>query len=275
MPYLTTNDDVDLFFNDWGTGRPIVLVHGWPLNADMWAYTANELVERGFRVIAYDRRGFGRSEQPTSGYDYDKLSDDLAAIMDYLQVEDAVLVGFSMGGGEVARYMSRHQPEGRRVGKAALVSAVTPYMAKDDSNPDGLPTDTFDSFIAELNKDRPGFLSGFGKQFYGVDDGSDAVSPAYLNWTQQLAMMGSLRATIACVNAFGKTDFREDLKAFDVPTLVIHGTGDSIVPFEISGKKTAEMLSDAELKAYDGEPHGLHYTSQDRLVDDIAAFAKS
>ncbi|RFC62878.1 alpha/beta hydrolase [Fulvimarina endophytica] len=275
MPFLTTNDDVDLFYNDWGSGRPIVLVHGWPLNADMWAFTANQLVERGHRVVAYDRRGFGRSEQPGQGYDYDTFSDDLANIMDFLQLENAVLAGFSMGGGEVARYMSRHQPNGKRVAKAALISAVTPYMAKDDSNPEGLDPATFEGFVKELNRDRPGFLSGFGKMFYGVKDGSDAVSQAYLDWTLQMAMMGSLRATIACVNAFGTTDFREDMKAFEVPTLIVHGTGDDIVPFETSAKKAASMIANAELKVYEGEPHGLHYTSQQRLVDDIAEFARS
>ena len=271
MPIVTTKDGVDLYVKDRGAGKTIVLIHGWPLSADMWSYTANELIDRGYRVVGYDRRGFGRSAQPESGYDYDTLSDDLAAVIKELGLADVTLVGFSMGGGEVARYMSRHQ--GRQVAKAALVSAVTPYLLKDASNPDGVDKSTFDGFVTELKRDRPGFLAGFGKQFYGVGLLDFSVSSDYLEWTRNVALSGSLRATIACVHAFGETDFRQDMTAFKVPTLVIHGTGDKVVPFEIAGKKAAEMIAGAELKAYDGAPHGLHYTHQEQLVSDLSAFA--
>ncbi len=271
MPIIKTTDGVELFVKDWGTGRPFVLIHGWPLNADMWDLIAHELVEKGFRVVTYDRRGFGRSSQPGTGYDYDTMSDDLAAVIDGLGLSDVTLVGFSMGGGEVARYMSRHG--GKGVTRAALVSAVTPYLLKDDSNSDGVDGATFDGFIAELKKDRPGFLETFGKQFYGVGMLSWSVSSAYLDWTKQMALHASLRATIKCVDAFGRTDFRPDMAAFSVPTLVIHGTTDATVPFEIAGKRAAAAIARAELKAYDGAPHGLHYTEQDRLIADLAEFA--
>ncbi|MBO0902507.1 alpha/beta fold hydrolase [Jiella sonneratiae] len=272
MPVIETKDGVEIFAKDWGEGRPFVLVHGWPLNADMWDHVANELVEHGFRVVAYDRRGFGRSGQPGAGYDYDTLSDDLAAVIDGLGLSDVTLVGFSMGGGEVARYMSRHG--GRQVTHAALVSAVTPYLLKDDSNPDGVPPATFDGFVDELKKDRPGFLETFGKQFYGVGMLDWSVSSAYLEWTKQMALQASLRATIKCVDAFGRTDFRADMGSFEVPTLVVHGTSDSTVPFDISGKRAAGMIRSSELVAYDGAPHGLHYTEQDRLVRDLVDFAR-
>ena len=272
MPIVTTKDNVDLYVKDWGSGPTILLIHGWPLNADMWDYTANELVDRGFRVVFYDRRGFGRSSQPGSGYDYDTLADDLAAVIETLGLDEVTLVGFSMGGGEVARYMSRHN--GAKVKKAALVSAVTPYLLKDQSNPNGVDGATFDGFVEKLKEDRPGFLSTFGKQFYGVGMLDFSVSSDYLQWTGQMALMASLRATIACVDSFGRTDFRQDMAAFRVPTLVVHGTSDQTVPFDISGKRAAEMISGAELKAYDGAPHGLHYTEQAKLVEDLAAFAR-
>jgi pimeloyl-ACP methyl ester carboxylesterase len=272
VTYLQTKDGVDLYYKDWGTGRPIVLIHGWPLNADMWDYQADKLVDQGFRVVSYDRRGFGRSSQPGTGFDYDTLSDDLAALMEHLELENAVLVGFSMGGGEVARYMSRHG--GKRVGKAVLVSAVTPYLLKDDTNPDGVDKSVFDGFISDLEKDRPGFLTGFGKQFYGVGPLTFSVSSDYLAWTQGLALQASLRSSIACVRAFGTTDFRADMTAFTVPTLVIHGTKDATVPFEVSGEKAAKMIPGAHLKVYEGAPHGLHYTEQEKLTSDLADFAR-
>jgi pimeloyl-ACP methyl ester carboxylesterase len=272
MTILTTKDGVDLYYKDWGQGRPIVLIHGWPLNADMWDYQADKLVDQGFRVVSYDRRGFGRSSQPGTGYDYDTFADDLAVLLEHLNLENAVLVGFSMGGGEVARYMSRHG--GKRVGKAVLVSAVTPYLLKDESNPEGVDGSVFDGFIADLEKDRPAFLASFGKQFYGVGLLNFSISSDYLAWTQNLALQASLRSTIACVKAFSTTDFRADMKAFTVPTLVIHGTKDATVPFEVSGEKAAKLIAGAHLKTYEGAPHGLHHTEQERLTTDLAAFAR-
>ncbi|MFD2238871.1 alpha/beta fold hydrolase [Aureimonas populi] len=273
MGFVQTKDGVDLFYKDWGTGRPIVLIHGWPLNADMWEDQALGLAGQGLRVISYDRRGFGRSDQPFSGYDYDTLSDDLAALLEALDLQDATLVGFSMGGGEVARYMSRHG--GKRVAKTVLVAAVPPFLLKTDDNPDGVDGSTFDGFIAELEKDRPHFLAGFGKKFFGAGLLNFEVSQEVLDWTLMLAMQASLPATIACVDAFGRTDFRPDMAHFNVPTLVIHGTSDQTVPFQSSGKRAAEMIPGARLITYDGAPHGLHFTEKDRLTADLAAFANS
>lgn len=273
MSFVETQDGVNLFYKDWGEGRPIVLIHGWPLNADMWEDQSLGLAGQGFRVIAYDRRGFGRSDQPFRGYDYDTLADDLATVLEELDLQDAVLVGFSMGGGEVARYMSRHG--GKRVGKAVLVAAVPPFMLKTDDNPEGLEGSTFDGFVDQLRKDRPHFLAGFGKQFYGAGLLTSPVSDEVLDWTFQLAMQAGLPGTIACVDAFGRTDFRSDLAHFKVPTLVIHGTGDDIVPFASSGERAAQMIPGAQLITYDGAPHGLHLTEKDRLTSDLADFARS
>lgn len=272
MSFVETKDGVRLFYKDWGQGRPIVLIHGWPLNADMWEDQSLDLAAQGFRVIAYDRRGFGRSDQPFRGYDYDTLADDLAAVLDHLDLQDAVLVGFSMGGGEVARYMSRHQ--GKRVGKAVLVSAVTPFMLKTEDNPDGLDGSTFDGFVEELRRDRPHFLAGFGKTFFGVGILSSPVSDDVLNWTFGIAMQASLPATIACVDSFGRTDFRRDMAHFNVPTLIIHGTGDEIVPFDTAARNAHERIAGSQLIPYDDAPHGLHFTEKDRLTSDLAKFAR-
>ncbi len=224
-------------------------------------------------MVSYDRRGFGRSDQPGSGYDYDTFASDLAALLEALDLRDAVLVGFSMGGGEVVRYLHRFGSE--RVGKAVLVSAVPPYLLKDDSNPEGIDRSTFDDFIEQLKSDRPSFLASFGKKFYGAGLLSFTVSSEYLEYTGDLALQASLRSTLACVRAFSETDFRGDLPAVRVPTLVIHGSSDQIVPLDISGAKSAEAIAGAQLKIYEGAPHGLHYTEQDRLLDDLLAFARN
>ena len=212
MAYIETSDKVQLFYNDWGSGRPVVLIHGWPLNSGMWEYQAPVLAQSGYRVIAYDRRGFGKSDQPWTGYDYDTLADDLDALMTKLNLREATLVGFSMGGGEVARYLSRHGTD--RVAQAALISSVTPFMLKTADNPDGLEAKVFDEFVDKLREDRPAFLSSFGKKFYGaglMHGGGVShknVSDEILQWTLMMAMQGSPKATINCVHAFGETDFR-------------------------------------------------------------------
>ena len=272
MHHIETADGTSIYARDWGTGPAIVLVHGWPLDADMWEYQAMPLAEQGFRVITYDRRGFGRSSQPWSGYDYDTMADDLKMVMDTLAVEDSLLVGFSMGGGEAARYMSRHG--GKGVSKVAFVSAVTPYLLKTPDNPEGVDKSVFDGMVEGLRKDRPHFLAGFGKKFFGVGMISSPVSDEVLDWTLSMAMLGSPKATIDCVKAFGETDFRKDLATIKVPTLVIHGDADETVPLEASGKRTAEMVQGARLLVYPGEPHGLQMTAKDRLVSDLAAFAR-
>ena len=266
---------IELFYEDWGQGAPVVLIHGWPLDHQMWEYQSVYLASRGLRVIAYDRRGFGQSSKPWTGYDYDTLADDLKALLDALELQDVPLVGFSMGGGEVARYMSRHG--GERVGKVAFVAAVTPYLLKTDDNPEGVDATTFQQILDGLNKDRADFLNSFGKTFYGsaaLGIGV-AVSAAQAQWTLQMAMPASPKATLDCVNAFAATDFRQDLAAVHVPTLVIHGDSDQTVPIAASGERTAQMLPHAQYIVYQGAPHGLHLLNKDRLNEDLLAFATS
>ncbi|MEP9360594.1 alpha/beta hydrolase [Sphingomonas sp. KR3-1] len=270
MPTIKTRDGTELYFKDWGSGRPVVLIHGWPLSADSWDPVALKLAEAGYRAIAYDRRGFGRSDQPWNGYDYDSLADDLADVLQETgATADATLVGFSMGGGEVARYMSRHGGKGVR--SAALVSSVVPYMPQGDDNPDGVPVEQLDAIAKSIGEDRAKFFGGFFKQFYGVGLIASPVSEEVRNASWNVAMTASLKATLACAQSFGFTDFRPDLAAFTVPTLVIHGSGDTIVPHQI-GKRAAAGISNAQYVEYDGEPHGLFASATDRLVKDLLTF---
>ncbi len=273
MPFIQSKDGTQLFYNDWGTGRPVVLIHGWPLNSDMWEYQAPYLAHKDLRVIAYDRRGFGKSSQSWTGYDYDTLADDLAAIMDGLDLKDAVLVGFSMAGGEVARYLSRHGTA--RVGKAVLVSCVTPILGKSPTNSNGVDISVFDGMVAKLREDRPAFLTAFGKMFYGVGMLKTPVSTELLEWTSMMALAGSPKATIDCVRAFSETDFRPDMKAFTMPTLVIHGDADATVPAETTGHEAAASIAGSTLKIYSGAPHGLFVTDKEKLCQDLLDFAKS
>lgn len=270
MPKVTARDGTRLYVKDWGTGPAVVLIHGWPLNADMWEYQAVALFEAGFRVISYDRRGFGRSDQPATGYDYDTLADDLASVIEACGVDRVALAGFSMGGGEVARYLGRHGPS--RVTRAALISAVTPFMLKTDDNPDGVDPHVLDGMKDGLRKDRAKFLEGFGKDFYGVGWVSQPISQQWLEWTQTLALMASPVATLACVDAFGRTDFRPDMAAFTMPTLIIHGTADKTVPIDPTARTTAKLVPGAELIEYGGEPHGLFATVPDQLSTDLLRF---
>ncbi len=272
MSYIKTRDGVDLFVKDWdGGGRPVVLIHGWPLSADSWDAQAVALAEAGFRVIAYDRRGFGRSGQPWSGYDYDSLTDDLADVMQATgATEDVSLVGFSMGGGEVARYMSRHG--GKGVVSAALIGSVVPYLPQTEDNPDGVPTAELEKIVQGINEDRPAFFADFFRSFFGVGLISHPVSQEVLDWAWRLAMQASLRSTVECAKAFGFTDFRGDLSAFNVPTLVLHGTADATVPIGATGRKAAAGIANAQLVEYDGAPHGLFATESDRLTRDLLTF---
>ena len=275
MPTFQTNDDVTLYYKDWGPndGPPAVLIHGWPLSADSWDDIAMPLAEAGHRVVAYDRRGFGRSEQPFTGYDYDTLAADLTALLHHLSLQNAALVGFSMGGGEVARYMSRHhQQHPGHVRSAVLISSVVPYMLQADDNPEGVPQSTFDTMTEGMREDRAHFFSGFFKDFYGVGLVSKPVSDEWLQWSRSVAMSASLKATLACADAFATTDFRSDLASFDVPTLIIHGTSDQTVPIDASARPAAAGIADATLKEYDGAPHGLFKTHQDQLITDLKDF---
>ncbi|TJZ83990.1 alpha/beta fold hydrolase [Paracoccus hibiscisoli] len=269
MPMITARDGTQLYVKDWGQGRPVVLIHGWPLTADSWETQAVGLAEAGYRIVSYDRRGFGRSDQPWDGYDYDTLSDDLADVIVALELDDAALVGFSMGGGEVARYVSRHGARG--VSRLAFVSSVAPGLLTSDANPDGAPADLFDGMRDGLRKDRPAFLRDFFKDFYGQGLTS-GVSQSALDWTQGMAMMASPRATLECVTAFGMTDFTADVAQIRLPTLVVHGTADKIVPIAATAQRMAQMVPHATAIDYDGAPHGLVATHGDRLLDDLKAF---
>ena len=270
MPYLETRDGTEIYFNDIGTGTPVVLIHGWPLSGDMWEHQAGFLVENGYRVITYDRRGFGKSSHPFGGHDYDTLADDLADLMDELQVEGAALVGFSMGGGEVVRYLSKYGSS--KVTKAVLISAVPPFMLKTDDNPDGTPAEAFEGFRQAIVKDRWDFLNNFGPAFYGRTMINHSVSESVLHWTFNVAASASPVATLGDLRAFSTTDFREEMKGITTPFLVIHGTGDKTVPIDAAGRAAAKILPNAKLIEYDGEPHGLFMTVPDRLNADLLSF---
>ncbi|MEP6903969.1 MAG: alpha/beta hydrolase [Actinomycetota bacterium] len=270
MTYITTGDNTKIYVKDWGTGRPVILLHGWPLSADSWDDQAIAIADAGFRAIAYDRRGFGRSEQPWSGYNYNTLADDLASVIKETGATDATLVGFSMGGGEVARYLSRH--DGKNVSQAALISSVVPYMLKTDDNPEGTDQTVFDQMTEAMKKDRPKFFSGFFKDFYGVGLISHPVSDELLEASRNTAMQASLKATLDCAKAFATTDFRPDLAAFSVPTLIIHGTADNTVPIKASARAAAQGIAQAKLLEYDGAPHGLFATHKERLTADLLEF---
>jgi len=274
MPYISTRDGTDIYVKEWGEGRPVILTHGWPLSADSWDDQAQALAENGFRAITYDRRGFGRSDQPFHGYDYDTLADDLADVMEETDAtDDVALVGFSMGGGEVARYMSRHGGAG--VTRAALIASVVPYMLKTGDNPDGVPQSIFDQMTAGIIADRPHFFHGFLKDFFGVGVISHPVSQERIDWAWNLAMQAGRKPTLACAEAFATTDFRPDLPHFRVPTLIIHGTSDRIVPIDASARKAAAGIAASQLVEYDGAPHGLFATEGERLTRDLLTFLKS
>ena len=272
MNYVKTTDNTQLYFKDWGSGRPVILLHGWPLSSDSWDDQAMAIAAAGYRTIAYDRRGFGRSSQPWSGYDYDTLSDDLAAVIEQTGAQDAVLIGFSMGGGEVARYMSRHN--GKGVSKAVLVSSVVPYMLKTSDNSNGTPQSVFDEMAQGMKADRAKFFASFFKDFFGVSLMSSQASPEVLEWARSVTMQASLKATLESAKSFATTDFRGDLPAFKVPTLIIHGVEDKIVPIDAAGRAAARGIAQAELIEYDDGPHGLQVTHKDLLTKDLLDFIK-
>jgi non-heme chloroperoxidase len=270
--FITSADNCRLYTKDWGQGRPVILLHGWPLSADSFDDLSMAIADSGMRAIAYDRRGFGRSSQPWSGYDYDSLSDDLAAVIEQTGAQDATLLGFSMGGGEVARYMSRHG--GRNVKQAILVSSVVPFLLKTGDNPDGVDQAVLEKIAAGLKEDRAQFWSSFFKDFFGVGLVSHPVSSETLDWARTVSMQASLKATLGCAKAFGTTDFRPDLPSFRVPTLIIHGTSDKTVPIDASGRAAAKGIAQSTLIEYDGAPHGLFATHKQRYIDDVLKFLR-
>ncbi|MBC7600523.1 MAG: alpha/beta hydrolase [Polaromonas sp.] len=272
MNFITTTDKTKLYVKDWGAGRPVILLHGWPLSSDSWDDQAMAIADAGFRAISYDRRGFGRSSQPWTGYDYDTLADDLAAVIEQTGAQDAVLAGFSMGGGEVARYMSRHG--GKSVSKAILVSSVVPYMLKTTDNPEGTEESVFEEMAQGMKADRAKFFATFFKDFFGVGLTSHPTSNEVLEWARSVSMQASLKATLASAKSFASTDFRGDLPAFKVPTLIIHGVDDKIVPIDAAGRAAARAITQATLIEYDGAPHGLQATHKDQLTKDMLEFIR-
>jgi pimeloyl-ACP methyl ester carboxylesterase len=272
MHHVTLPDKSTLYVKDWGAGDPVILLSGWPLSADSWDDQAMVIAGSGYRVIAYDRRGFGRSSQPWGGYDYDTLADDLAAVIQQTGAQKATLVGFSMGGGEVARYMSRHG--GRAVVKTALVSSVVPCMLKSADNPEGTEQAVFDEMARGMRADRAHFFAGFFKDFFGVGLLSHPVSTELIDWARGQAMQASLRATLECANSFATTDFRGDLEAFRVPTLIIHGTADKTVPIGAAGRAAHAGIVQSNLLEYEDAPHGLFATEKDRLSEDLISFIR-
>jgi pimeloyl-ACP methyl ester carboxylesterase len=275
MKFINTIDtksgeEIKLAYSDYGSGRPVVLIHGWPLSREMWEYQLNDLVNAGFHVIKYDRRGFGKSSKPWNGYDYDSLASDLHAIMEQLDLHDATLVGFSMGGGEVVRYLSNYGDQ--RVSQIVLIAAVTPFMLKTADNPDGIDQSVFDGMMEKIKEDRIGFLDTFGKQFFGVNIVSHPVSAPLLEYYRMLGSLASARATQQCAISFSSTDFRNDIASVKVPALIIHGDADKTVPIEMSGDKTAILLPNAQYHVYEDAPHGLFYTHRERLNLDLIQF---
>jgi non-heme chloroperoxidase len=273
MTILSLRDGTPLYYKDWGSGQPILFSHGWPLSADMWEYQMMALASQGFRTIAFDRRGFGRSSQPWTGYDYDTFADDIGELIEHLDLRDVILVGFSMGGGDVTRYLARAGSS--RVSKLALISAVTPLFMKTADHPVGPDRSVFDGIKAGLQKDRAQFLDDFGALFYGTNRPDSAVSKGVLTQTLQIALQASIKATVDCVTAFSETDFRSDMSKVDVPTLVVHGDDDQIVPIEATGRLAAQMIKGATLKVYAGAPHATAFTHKDQLAADLAQFARS
>ena len=271
---ITTRDGVEIYYKDWGKGQPVILSHGWPLNADSWESQAFHLANNGYRVIAHDRRGHGRSSQPWDGNDMDHFADDLAQLIAALDLKDIALFGFSMGGGEITRYVGRHGT--KRLSKLGLISAVPPLMLKTAANPDGLPLSVFDGIRGALVADRAQlFKDVAGGPFFGFNRPGAKVSQGSIDsfWAQ--GMQAGHKNTYDCIKAFSETDFTADLKKFDKPTLIIHGDDDQIVPINTSGRASAKLVPNATLKVYAGAPHGLTYTHKDQVNADMLAFLKA
>jgi len=270
MPFLTTQDGTEIYYKDWSVGQPIVFSHGWPLSADAFEDQMFFLASRGYRCIAHDRRGHGRSGQPWSGNDMDTYADDLAALVEKLDLQNAIHVGHSTGGGEVARYIARHGT--KRVAKAVLISAVPPLMLKTEANPAGLPIETFDGIRAGVLADRSQFFKDLSAPFYGANRKDSKVSQGLRDSFWMQSMLASFPAAYDCIKAFSETDQTEDLKKFDVPTLIIHGDDDQIVPIRAAGLLSSKIVKGSTLKVYPGAPHGLCSTHKDQVNADLLAF---
>ena len=273
MSAITTKDGVRIYYKDWGSGQPVVFSHGWPLNADSWEAQMIFLASEGYRCIAHDRRGHGRSIQPWTGNDMDTYADDLATLVETLDLQNAIHVGHSTGGGEVARYIRRHGTN--RVAKAVLIGSVTPLMLKTAKNTVGLPIAVFDKIRAGVLADRSQFFKDLAVPFYGANRKSAKVSQGLLDsfWLQ--GMQAGFKGVVDCIKAFSETDFTEDLKKFDVPTLIMHGDDDQIVPIGASAMLSSKLIKGATLKIYPGAPHGMCATLKEQINEDLLAFFKA
>ena len=273
MSTIRTRDGTEIYYKDWGYGRPVVFSHGWPLNADAWDEQMLFLAQRGYRVIAHDRRGHGRSDQSSTGNDMNTYADDLAQLIEELGINDITMVGHSTGGGEVARYIGRHGTE--RVASAVLIGAVPPIMLKTPANPEGIPTEVFDGLRDALMADRAGFYKAFAVQFYGSNRPGADVSQATMDQFWRLCMQVGLKNAYECVKAFSETDFTADLARFDVPTLILHGEDDQIVPVNNTGRRAEHLIADVQAIYYPGAPHGLTVTHQQQINAALLAFLQS
>ena len=275
MPYVKTTgaNATEIHYQDIGKGQPVVLIHGWPLSLRSWESQVTALTEAGYRCVSYDRRGFGASGQPAGGYDYDTFASDLNDVMTHLDLRNAVLAGFSMGGGEVARYLGRYGSE--RVSKAMLLGAIPPFLLKTADNPEGVDKAVFDGMVAGVKKDRLAFLAEFFTNFYNAEPGATGVGADLIPFSKWIAWGASPLATQQCIVAFGTTDFREDLKKITVPTIIIHGDSDRIVPFEVSGKRSHEMIKGSRLEVLKGAPHGFAATHAQQLNALMLDFLRS
>jgi non-heme chloroperoxidase len=273
MSSITVKDGTRIYYKDWGEGPVVTFSHGWPLSADAWDGQMLFLAQNGFRVVAHDRRGHGRSSQASSGNDMNGYADDLAAVIEALHLKDVTLVGHSTGGGEVARYIGRHGTS--RVAGAVLIAAVPPVMIKSAENPEGLPIELFDQLRSSLARDRSQFYKDFAVTFYGANRPGAKVSQGILDQFWLWSMQSGLKNAYDCIKAFSETDFTEDLRKFDVPTLVMHGEDDQIVPIHDSAKKSARLIKGAQEIYYPGRPHGLTSTHQDEVNTDLLKFLKT
>ena len=273
MAHIRTSDGTSLFYYDWGTGDPVVFIHGWALGADMWEYQTTHLADQGLRCVAYDCRGCGRSSDPGQGYDHDTFADDLAALIEQLDLNGVTLVAHSMAGNYVTRYLSRHGAG--RIARVALIGTMTPFPLKTADNPEGVDRSVFEGLAAALRQDRPHFLAVSAPAFFAGDGANGAVSPEILQWAVGLFLQASPKATLDMVPLMAETDMRGEMDAFTVPTLIVHGDRDTNAPIDITARKTAEAIKGSELKVYEGGAHGIFFTEKERLNQDLVDFIRS